>query len=112
MSYIPNKTIHFIILTETWIKSDTDANNFQIPHFSHYYNCRQDRRGGGVSIFVHNNLTHQLSESTFLEGKNYLWIYIEQLSLNVGVIYKPGDTNINEFISTYETQLDKSKRTI
>lgn len=104
--------VHVILLTETWIADDTQAQEFQLQNYTHYYNFRTDKRGGGVSAFVHNNLKHNLTESNYLDGNNYLWISLEKYALEVGVIYNPGDTNYKKFLEVYEGQLQKRKRSI
>jgi hypothetical protein len=48
--------IHLICITETWL-SDGVAGFIELPGYSHAYSCRPHRRGGGVSIFVENDLT-------------------------------------------------------
>lgn len=99
--------IHFILLTESWIKSEEDALRLELLNYTHYYNYRTDARGGGVSIFVHNDLTHNLIEEQYIGGNNYLWIHINKHNLDVGLVYRPGDTNDKEFIETYGTQQRK-----
>lgn len=108
---LPN-TIHVILLTETWIRTETQALELQISNYSHYYNYRTDIRGGGVSAYVHNDLKHSLTESTYKGGNNYLWIRLERYALEVGVIYNPGDTNYPDFLEVYESQLQQRKRSI
>lgn len=105
-------TIHIILLTETWLKSDNDAKLIKIPNYSHYYNYRTDKTGGGVSIFVHNNLKHTVTEQQYVFGNNFLWIYIETYSLHIGLVYKPGDSNLQKFLDIFSVQLEKRKRTI
>lgn len=105
-------TIHIIILTETWIKSDDDAKMLQMPSYTHYYNYRQGKRGGGVSIFVHNNLKHHLVEEQCVDDTHYLWVYVKKFSLNFGAIYKPNKKNIDNFLEIYSQQLRKTKRAI
>lgn len=112
LSSIPGHPVHFIILTETWIRSEADANSFQIQNYKHYYNYRTDRRGGGVTIFAHNSLMHYITECKYSDGNNYLWIKVDRLSLDVGVIYKPGDTDINDFLNSYERQLNQRNRAV
>lgn len=48
--------IHIIVLSETWIKSDEEANRLHLEGYTHYYNYRVNTKGGGVSIFAHNSL--------------------------------------------------------
>ncbi|XP_045488502.1 uncharacterized protein LOC123690046 [Pieris rapae] len=84
----------------------------QIPSYTHYYNYRQNKRGGGVSIFVHNNLKHHLVEEKCVDDTHYLWVYVKKFSLNIGAIYKPNKMNVDDFLEIYSQQLHKLKRTI
>lgn len=108
---LPN-IIHVILLTETWISSETQALELRLNNYTHYYNYRTDARGGGVSAYIHNDLKHSLSESQYLGGNNYLWIQLEKYKLEIGVIYKPGHTNFKNFIEVYDLQLQQRKRAI
>lgn len=100
------------MLTETWIKSQADVISSEIENYHHYYNFRNDRIGGGVSIYVHNSLNHNLIEDHYVGGNNYLWIHLQKYCIDVGVVYKPGDTKPNEFLEVYENQLQKTKRAL
>lgn len=104
--------IHIIILSETWIKTEDEARRIQIPCYTHYYNFRQDKRGGGVSVFVHNNLKHSIIEDHCIDDNHYLWVHVSKFSLDVGAIYKPERTNDNNFLETYSSQLQKMKRAV
>lgn len=107
-----NETIHIIVLSETWIKSEDQGKSLQIPCYTHYYNFRQNSRGGGVSIFVHNNLKHNLIDQKAEEDNHYLWIHISKFSLNIGAVYKPERTNLKNFIETYSAQIQRMKRSV
>jgi hypothetical protein len=106
------KTVHVILLTETWIKTEEDAKLVDLPNYDHMYNHRTDHRGGGVSIYVINTLTYKVTENLYLGGNNYLWIHLDKLSLDIGVIYKPGDTTLNPFLEVCSAQLEKRRRAI
>lgn len=107
-----NCVTHLIILTETWIKNETEAKSFHLPNYTHIYNYRPDKRGGGVSIFVHRSLQHELSEEIHDTGVHYLWIYLKKFALHVGAIYNPDKKNINKFLEKYSLQLENKKRGI
>lgn len=83
-----------------------------MPNYKHIFNYRKNSKGGGVSIFVHNSIKHEITEDISENGNHYLWIYIEKLSLNIGAIYKPGETNINSFLELYTSQLERRRRSI
>lgn len=107
-----NGTIHFILLTETWIKNDFEAKYLKLRNYSHYYNYRTDKIGGGVSIFAHDSIKHELTQEKYIGGNNFLWLHVDRLCLDVAVLYKPGYTSIDEFLCIYEAQLEKSRRAI
>ncbi|CAF4833004.1 unnamed protein product [Pieris macdunnoughi] len=104
--------IHIILLTETWIKNEKQACELKLPNYTHYYNYRTDTIGGGVSIYVHNSLEHNLSESIYQDGNNYLWVQLKRYKIEVGVIYYPGNTNYNQFLEAYTQQLRRRRRAI
>ncbi|CAB3246280.1 unnamed protein product [Arctia plantaginis] len=105
-------SMHMIILTETWFKNEEMAKRFQIPEYTHYYNFRKDKRGGGVSIFVHNNLKHHPVEDYCIQHKHYLWIHVSKFCLDIGAIYNPDKSNMADFIETYSHQLATKRRAI
>ncbi|XP_046973307.1 uncharacterized protein LOC124539974 [Vanessa cardui] len=105
-------TVHLILLTETWIKSEKDACTLKIPNYTHFYNLRTDSIGGGVSIYIHNDLTHSITEEKYIDGNNYLWIYLSKYALHIGLVYKPPATNTENFLQTYSEQLENRKRSI
>lgn len=105
-------TVHLIILTETWIRSDSDANRLQLPNYTHVYNLRSGSTGGGVSIYVHNTMQFNRIEDNYTHGSNFLWIHIKKLSLNIGAIYRPPDANIKDFIDIYSSQIERTQRAI
>lgn len=104
--------LHVVIFIETWLKSNTEAEQFQLTGYTHYYNIRPNARGGGVSIFVHNSLKHYLIEEQYLNGNHFLWVHISKFCLDIGAIYKPPSTNAKDFMDIYSSQLQKKKRSI
>lgn len=99
-------------MTETWIKSDDEAKRFQIPGYTHYYHFRSNKIGGGVSIFVTNSLKHHLFEGLSQDDNHYLWIHLKELGLDIGTVYKPGRTQLKNFLETFSIQLNQRKRAI
>lgn len=101
-----------MVFTETWIISEADAKLYQLPNYKHVYNYRKTRKGGGVSIYIHDSIKYEVTEDLCENGNHYLWVHIKKLSLNIGVIYKPGDSNNNDFLTTYSAQLEQRRRAI
>lgn len=108
-----SSSLHIIIVTETWIKNEDEAKRLQIPGYYHYYNYRNNKKGGGVSMFVINSLTHNLIENKCCQDNHYLWVHIKNCSLDIGAIYrKPDASNIQNFLDSYSMQLNTIKRGI
>lgn len=107
-----NTVIHVIILTETWIKDEDQARRISLSNYTHYYNIRLNTRGGGTSIFVHNNLKHSYLEEQCIDGNHFLWIHLEKFSVDIGAIYKKPAANISNFLEVYNQELSKRKRVI
>ncbi|CAH2109006.1 unnamed protein product [Euphydryas editha] len=104
--------IHVIILSETWIKSNSEAEKISLPNYSHYYNIRENSRGGGVSIFIHDCLKHNYLEDLCKEDNHYLWVHLNKYSLDIGAVYKTPKSNDNGFFEEYSQQLMKRKRAL
>lgn len=105
-------TVHIVILTETWITSEQDAKLYDLPNYKHIYNYRHDSKGGGVSIYIHEGIPFEVTEDTYKDSNHYLWIYLPKYALHIGGIYKPGHSNIKEFLERYTLQLEARKRSI
>lgn len=105
-------TVHIVILTETWIKSEYEAKSLQLPCYTHYFNFRHNNRGGGVSIFVHNNLKHNLIEDICIDDNHFLWVHVGKFCLDIGAVYKPERTNSESFLDTFSCQLHNRKRAV
>ena len=57
--FLNNIDIKFSLLslTESWLKHDNVA-LFSIRGYSHEYNLRQRKQGGGVSLFIANHINY------------------------------------------------------
>lgn len=102
-------TLHVIVLTETWIKDNFEAQRSSLPNYTHHFNYRTDIRGGGVSIFVHKDLKHEFLDERYENGNHFIWVRLDRLSLEIGAIYKQPTSDTNSFLETYESQLEKRK---
>lgn len=104
--------IHAIVISETWIKSDLEAQSLPLPNYTHYYNYRRNSRGGGISIYAHNSVKHHLIEDVCKNDNHYLWVHLNKFGVDIGGIYKPERTDNTDFLETYSEQLEKRKRAI
>lgn len=104
--------VHVIILSETWIKSESEAKTLNLPNYTHYYNIRENTRGGGVSIFVHDCLKHNYIEDFCIEDNHYLWVHLDKYSLDIGAVYKTPKSSNNRFLEEFSQQLIRRKRAL
>ena len=85
-------------LTETWLQ-DHNSELYEIDGFTHVSQIRSNKGGGGVSIFIRNNISFKTREDLNYNSTDYqlLWVELDKLdtgtSTNIitGVIYRrPG----------------------
>ena len=99
-----NIKFSFIVLSEIWGDSN-DAMLNVIPGYSHIYDIRESRRGGGVSIYVFDCINYKERLDLKLD-KSYFESYFIEIDKNVfklksnvliGAIYKPPTDSIDIF---------------
>ena len=112
--YLNNLSIQFSIIgfAETWLSPDNES-LCHIPNYKSHFLSRQNRHGGGVGILVNNlynfkhrtdlDLLNDFIECTFIE---IISIINSQKPL-VGVIYRPPNTDCNQFLEHLEQILNK-----
>ena len=97
-------------LSETWLK-EGEGPLFQLPDYKFVTKCRNDRRGGGVGIYVKSDL--HFHRRTDLEesicGTEVLCIEVHHRKMNqlVFVMYRPPGEPVNEFLKSIESSLNK-----
>ena len=94
----------FIGLTETWLKPH-NANLFGISGYSHEFITRDDRPGGGLSLFIKDNLDYRVRHDlTYIShDSEMLWVELAGNELDmksniaVGLIYRRPGSNAADF---------------
>ena len=94
-----------ICLSETWLKDSGEM--YSIPNYSFVNKNRRLRAGGGVGIYINNNVHYisrsDVSISDTLGDSVFIEIPIEgKKNVVLGVIYKPPDTNCAQFIEAFD----------
>ena len=92
-------------LTETWLKH-YNKNLYNLKGYKHIFKIRENKSGGGVSMYIKENITYQERETLFidLKGVDSLSIEIpkEEFNTNKNIIittvYRPPNINIRDFI--------------
>jgi hypothetical protein len=104
-----NHQFDIIALSETWLNSNnTSISGF--TDYNHIYNFRgNNRRGGGVSLLLkpHIKFTEmeEISISSNVIETIFVKIATSQRNIIVGCIYRPPNSNMNDFIDEYSNIL-------
>ena len=107
-------TIHGF--TESWISNHSDG-LYGMQGYNVEHNYRKDRRGGGVSLFISDQVEYQLREDLTIQ-ESYMETLFVELTNNTGfknknvicgVIYRPPNTDIKIFNQKLSELLDKIK---
>ena len=99
-----NHTFSIIGLTESWL-SDSSAQCYNLRGFRGEHRYRDNRSGGGVSLFIKDDIEYVLREDLCQMNKNIESIFVEIDKSNsnkdkntiIGVIYRPPDTDLKVF---------------
>ena len=107
-----NETFSVIALSETWL---TTANQdcYAIPGYNHIALIRPDRIGGGVSLFIKDNIDFKelkhVSASDAVMESLFVQISVCHKKYNIGVIYHPPNSNLRTFTEMLSEKLDMLK---
>lgn len=108
MNYLTSIPHHFsvIALTETWLTQENES-FYSINSYNSVHSHRNNRVGGGVSLFIDENIQFILRadldskfseidiESVFIEIPS--WSLFSKRSIIIASVYRPPDNNIYSF---------------
>lgn len=97
-TYIKKENIDILTLTETWLYPNESPFIF-IQGYSAIHECRKIGRGGGVSIFLKEELNFNILESESVENCEFIIIEITsvQPKPKIGIFYRPPKVDISKF---------------
>jgi hypothetical protein len=95
---------HTISLTETWLK-EHNKDLYEIEGYTHEPQLREGKDGGGVSIYVKNNINYKIRSDLNVTSHDYqfLWLELDKSDTNtekniiIGVIYRRPGSDIPTF---------------
>ena len=107
----------FLGITETWLTPET-CELYNLNQYDLYEFHRINRSGGGVGIFIKNQISFTKREDLHIFEDDLECLFIEvdkavftnQNNIIIGVIYRPPNTDMNKFMDSYGMVLDKIKR--
>lgn len=102
--------------TETWF-STNNVHCYGLDNYAIESNYRNDRSGGGVSLFIKSCIEYTCRTDLDINDKNIESIFVEinkdafafSKNVIVGVIYRPPNTNMASFIDKLSSILSKVK---
>lgn len=89
-----------IMLSETWYKDD--SNVFSLPQYRHYSLCREEKRGGGVSLLIQNTLECELISEFTQVTENYELLCVRYRAYLFAVVHRPPSRNVSKFIDFFD----------
>ena len=88
---------YFLGFAETYLKEGIKEAEYSIEGYSHITSHRPKREGGGVIIYINNNLTYHTLITTSDDICSLVGIYINELKLIVFMVYRPPPNYKNEY---------------
>jgi exonuclease III/uncharacterized surface protein with fasciclin (FAS1) repeats len=96
--FITSNNIYVFAITETWMTGDNRDTisiaelNTHLPNFNFLHKPRTDRRGGGISLCLHNTLHFKEIDSIVFDSFEYVDLVLTSstnLPLRLVTIYRP-----------------------
>ncbi|XP_060530471.1 uncharacterized protein LOC132704477 [Cylas formicarius] len=106
LSQLLSNNYDIVGVSETWLGAGVDQ-MVGIPNYNFLHHNHLDRRGGGVGVYVKNNLRCEVLASACLEHIEYIWVKVllNNRTFMVGTVYRPPNTNVSQFFNTLEESL-------
>ena len=98
-----------IAFSETWFSSNNNLNIFSLPGYQFCHMDHEDRRGGGVAIYVKNGIEFDVIESIGFAVDNLLECISRKKSIIVTCIYRQPDIKIEAYVDIIESFLNDMK---
>ena len=105
-----HKDVHLIAVTETWFSAEKPATAYPLPGYHQFHHDRANRIGGGVALYVRDDLNATLCmfESNIPQNIEIIWVKLKSsvsLTLKddilVCVTYCPPRSPHQDELSTY-----------
>ena len=113
-----NHNFDVIALTETWLNEVT-LDGFNPQHYKTENVCRSNKSGGGVSVMINESLDYKVRNDIAIMNENFESLFVEIVKCRtgsnsnnviVGVIYRPPNTCVQQFIENLSVVLTAIKK--
>jgi len=101
------RSLDILAFTETWLNSEIDNSDILIDSFNPLHqNDRQNRDGGGVAVYVNNNIASKRRPDLETNEVECVWLELirKKWKTLLGVFYRPPNSCSNIW-DKYITQL-------
>ena len=102
---------HAIGISETWLNDFNHSVSIENYEFIHHH--RKDRQGGGVGLYLANNLDYKVRQNLKFENSETTDSLFVEITITkgkniiMGVISRAPDNNLTTFINDFNEVLDK-----
>ena len=88
---------YFLALFETWIKDGTKEAEYAIDGYEHVTSHRKNREGGGVIIYIRDDITYNFLTSVSDEMCSMVAVHLTNLNLIIFLAYRPPPNYKNKY---------------
>ena len=102
---IDNTNFDVVAVSESWLTHNTPRNRFHIDGFKIFRNDRKDKRGGGVCVYVKDELScKQITFQNCSDVPETLWVEVSigHVKVAIGVLYKPPKIHYSTFENLHD----------
>lgn len=103
--------LDIIIITESWLK-DEDVKFYNISGYQTVANCRINVRGGGIIMFIKNDISFNILKNDNHEKSHLILINIYKLNLKICGFYRSPSTPSKIFFEILDNILEKNDNMI
>ncbi len=106
VAYVTSEQSDIISITETWININDKhlISEVNIPGYTIFLDCRENRRGGGVILYIKDSIDAiEINKNKRSAYESvYVKIKVNRKRVIIGTIYRPPKTTIEDDQLLYE----------
>merc|ERR1711888_442801 len=88
---------YFLAFMETWTKDGTSEAEYAIDGYEHMASHRKNREGGGVIIYIREDITYNFLTSVSDEMCSMEAVHLTRLSLIIFLAYRSPPNHKNDY---------------
>ena len=95
-------------VTETWLQNGDQENMVNVNSYKFLGKSRVTRRGGGVGLYIRQDIFCETIFSVSLEFIECLWVKLKLSPNNIvimGILYRPPNSDVTQFLNYLEDVL-------